>query len=169
MKKLLLFGFGLLSLVANAQNNILITNIVEVPSPVKMNFNQITMDVTNINANQTYAMLFTKRLDLGFAFYITFASPSNSITIVRQTTNSITIRLYRVASTNVFGYTGGFYIDGPSEWDEHDMVCEECEQEEQAQQELRAWQSLLVEFGFVPEVPQEILDVIMPPPLRRQK
>jgi len=157
------------ALTLRAQTNIAFTGIKIIPDPMKTNFNRITLDVTNIHPNQTYAMLFTKRLVTGgFAFYITFASPSNSITIVRQTTNAIPIRFYRVASTNIFApsYTGGFYVDGPSEWDEHDMVCEECEQEEQAQRDTESFQSTMRYFGLEPRVPDDILEIIMPPGLK---
>lgn len=162
------------ALTLRAQTNITFTKIKVIPDPVKSNFNQITLNITNINPNQTYAMLFARRLvspvQDSFAFYIPFSSPSNSTTIVRQTTNSILIRFYEVASTNIFGpqVANIDWSTDVSEYDDHDLPCEECDQEEQAMAVMESVHSFLQSFGLwePAQVPDDILEIIMPPGLK---
>lgn len=167
MKKIL-FLVLLAASVVRAQTNIAFTKIKVVPNLSATNFNHITLGITNINPNQLYALLFAPYLNNGssdFAPYISFSSPSNSITIERDTAKIITVRFYKPAWRDQTGWWGGYFVDDYSEWDYHDPYCEQCEQ----QQFMSDMRVMLTRFGLIeppPPVPQEILDIINPPPLR---
>lgn len=186
MKKFLTALALLLCLSAAAQTNITFTKITRVtpsPDPALSNYSRITLVVTNITPNQPYGLPITRRLELGWIPYIVFQSPSNWITILRDTATSIPIRFYKVAPSTFSGnfvQQEGFFIQyvGDTNYDDVDIPCEACDQEDAAagQGEGGGDPSDWPFFPFMSssrstqsDIPQEILDIIMPPPLRRKE
>ena len=116
MRTFLSVAVAIIGLTLEAQTNMELKFVSFGPSPEFTNYNRITLQVTNIHPNETYALLFARRLtNDAFVFYITFSSPSNSLTILRDTTNSIPARFYLAASTNIFS---SFAAEN---WDDHDL------------------------------------------------
>ncbi len=111
-------ALAIASLCAAQTNSVGFKSITVGQSPTLSNDFRITMVLTNLVPDKEYELVIARRLQDPWSYYIVFSSPSNSITILRDTRKTILTRFYAVEGDD--GVSGS-ELEAGSVWDEVDL------------------------------------------------